>query len=144
MDVVFLALADYVNVSKEGKLNILGVFDQINPPTPLPYRHPMMSLAATFSAGPAEFDTMCPIRIVLTDEDGAKLFEVNGELKIGRPLRPGARFNYSQVIGLANVQFKKAGAYQFTVLSGHAELRTLTVYVNEGPQPSAQLQAGGN
>ena len=32
MDVTVAVLADYANVSQDGKLNIMGIFQEINPP----------------------------------------------------------------------------------------------------------------
>lgn len=43
MDVNLALLADYANVSQDGKLNIMGIFQEVNPPV-LPFALPQMYL----------------------------------------------------------------------------------------------------
>ena len=50
MHVKVALLADYSNVSREGKLNILGIFDTIYAPT-FPTTHPHMQLVIRFEGG---------------------------------------------------------------------------------------------
>jgi hypothetical protein len=51
MEVTVAVLADYANVSQDGKLNIMGIFQEINA-TSLPFVLPQMYLVMSFSAGP--------------------------------------------------------------------------------------------
>ena len=62
MDVTLAVLADYANVSQDGKLNIMGIFQEVNPPL-LPFTLPQMYLVLSLTAGPAEFNTTRDIRI---------------------------------------------------------------------------------
>jgi len=49
MEVVLAVLADYANVSQEGKLNIMGIFDIISSEK-FPTFHPEMKLVVQFEA----------------------------------------------------------------------------------------------
>ena len=49
MQVKLAVVADYANVSSEGKLNILGIFDRINV-SDLPAAHPQMHLILRLEA----------------------------------------------------------------------------------------------
>ena len=123
-------LADYANVSQDGKLNIMGIFQEINPPT-LPFPMPQMYLVISFSAGPAEFDTVKNIRIPLLHTDGQELLSMEAQMTVPRPNRPGSRAYINQTVGLAGVMFERSGAYEFSVLVGDDEKATVPLYVNE-------------
>src|SRR5215217_3944288 len=47
MEVKLAVLADYANVSQDGKLNIMGIFQEINAPS-LPFPLPQMFLVVPF------------------------------------------------------------------------------------------------
>ena len=53
MDVTLAVLADHANVSDQGKLNILGIFDRILASN-FPAVHPQLHPVLRFSASPAE------------------------------------------------------------------------------------------
>jgi hypothetical protein len=69
MDVKLAVLADFASITREGKLNILGIFDEINAPK-LPVQLPIFYLVASYEAGPAEFETEKSTQIAVTDADG--------------------------------------------------------------------------
>ena len=51
MEVSLAVLSDYANVTGDGKLNIMGLFGEINPPV-LPFSLPTMFLALALTASP--------------------------------------------------------------------------------------------
>jgi len=130
MDVTVAVLADYANVSQDGKLNIMGIFQEINPPT-LPFPMPQMYLVISFSAGPAEFGTTRNLRIPLLHSDGEELLAMETQMTIPRPKRPGSRAYINQTIGLAGVTFGRPGDYAFSILVGDDEKATVPLHVNE-------------
>lgn len=130
MDVTVAVLADYANVSQDGKLNIMGIFQEINPPV-LPFALPQMYLVLSFSAGPAEFDTVRNIRIPLLHSDGQELLAMEAQMTIPRPKRLGSRAYINQTIGLAGVTFERPGDYAFSILVGDDEKATAPLHVNE-------------
>lgn len=136
MDVKLAVLADYANVAQNGKLNIMGIFQEINAPF-LPFPLPQMYLVVTFSAGPAEFDKVRDTRVVLLRSDGQRLLELEGQLQVPRPPREGSRAYINEAIGLAGVTFPQAGDYAFHILVGDDDKATVPLHVN-------YLSNGGN
>ena len=72
MQVKLAVLADYANVTAEGKLNILGIFDRINL-VQVPAVHPQMHLVLRLEARAAERDRVHRVEIRLHDPQGATI-----------------------------------------------------------------------
>jgi Family of unknown function (DUF6941) len=130
MDVNLAVLADYANVSQDGKLNIMGIFQEVNPPF-LPFPLPQMYLIVSFVAGPAEFDSVKDVRIALLDNDGSEMLALGGQVQVPRPPMPGRRAFINQVIGLNGVSFEHPGGYEFSILIGGETKGTVALHVNE-------------
>lgn len=130
MDVKLAVLADYANVSQDGKLNLMGIFQEINAPA-LPFQLPQMYLVLTFEAGPAEFGSQKELRIVLLDGDGNENIALEGQVQVPRPVRQGSRAYINEAIGLAGVPFEKAGDYGFAILVGGETKDTVPLHVND-------------
>jgi len=130
MDVGFAVLADYASLSQEGKLNVLGIFGEINPPQ-LPFALPMMYLVLAYEAGVAEIGTDKIVRIVLLDSDGKQLLGLEQTNKVPQAKRPGSRVSVNHLIGLAGIRFDHAGDYAFSVLIGGEEKKSVPLRVNE-------------
>jgi hypothetical protein len=130
LDVNLAVLADYANVSQDGKLNIMGIFQEVNPPV-LPFALPQMYLVVSFTAGPAEFDSVKNIRIALLDNDGNEMLALEGQAQVPRPPRPGRRPFINQVIGLNAVGFERSGDYEFSILIDGETRETVSLHVND-------------
>lgn len=111
--VTLALLADYANVSREGKLNILGIFDNINAQS-LPAIHPQMQLVLTLEADRGDADKDHKIEIELIDADGTKLFSIGGDLRFTSP-PPGERIKVNHIIQLNNLQFNHFGSHEFKI-----------------------------
>src|SRR5919199_2106203 len=120
----------YANVSQDGKLNIMGIFQEVNPPT-LPFALPQMYLVLSFSAGPAEFDTVRNICIPLLQSDGQEMLSLQAQMRVPRPNRPGSPAYINAAIGLAGVRFERPGDYAFSILIGDDEKATVPLHVND-------------
>lgn len=83
MKVTLAVLADYANITREGKLNILGIFDVIHAHD-FPMTHPQMQLVMRFEADIAEAGKTKKLEIKLMDEDGKTLFVLNGNFTLGQ------------------------------------------------------------
>jgi hypothetical protein len=113
LQVKLAVLADYANVTAEGKLNILGIFDRINL-VQVPAVHPQMHLVLRLEAHPVERDRAHRIEIRLHDPQGSTIFDVNGEIvPRGEGTQP---VSTNQILTLNNLQLEKIGAYNFVIL----------------------------
>ena len=113
MQVKLALLADYANVTAEGKLNILGIFDRINVPE-LPVVHPQMHLILRLEAHSAERNRAHNVEIRLHDPDGQTIFEVTGDM-VPQGVA-GQTVSTNQILTLNNLQLTKTGGYNFVVL----------------------------
>ncbi|HEX6557910.1 MAG TPA: hypothetical protein VF021_00565 [Longimicrobiales bacterium] len=143
MQAKLAVLADYANVTGDGKLNILGIFDRINL-MQVPAVHPQMHLVLRLEAHPAELERAHGIEIRLQDPEGTSIFEVNGEIvPRGEPGRP---VSTNQILTLNNLQLEKIGDYRFVVIID-GDLKTeiplavefVAMAPGPGPTPPAQF-----
>lgn len=81
MDVQLALLADYANISREGKLNILGIFDALYGKN-FPIIHPQLQLVINFEATRAEEGKEKVVEVQFSDGDDNKLSGISGKLKI--------------------------------------------------------------
>jgi hypothetical protein len=140
MQVKLALLADYANVTAEGKLNILGIFDRINVET-LPAVHPQMHLVLRLEAHAAERERPQSIEIRLHDPDGQTVFEVRGDMvPHGPPNRPIAT---NQILTLNNLQLMKVGGYTFVVFVNNDLKTEIPLGVELGAPTPIQAEFSG-
>lgn len=130
MDVKLAVLADFASITREGKLNILGIFDEINS-TQLPVSLPIFYIVVSYEAGPAEFEAEKATQIVLTDADGNVMMKLEQKLTVSRAPRPGSRSTMNQIGGVVGLSFPKAGDYQFAILVDGREEKAIGLRVNQ-------------
>jgi|SRR3990172_2157277 len=116
MEVPLALLADYANVSREGKLNVMGVFNRIWA-TEFPTVHPEMQLVFRLEAGPAERGQDTKIEIKLLDEDGKVIQHLEGHLSIPEE-SPQPTVQIDQIVKFSGVTFERQGDYRFDILVG--------------------------
>jgi hypothetical protein len=130
MDVNFAVLADYANITQEGKLNILGIFDIINAPA-FPFALPIFYVVVSYASTAAEFGTTKKAEIVLCDEDGNELLRLPQDLQIIRPTRTGTVATTNQIAGIVGLPFQKSGDYQFEISVNGDTKRTISLRIND-------------
>jgi hypothetical protein len=109
-------LADEANVSQEGKLNVMGVFDRIAA-NAFPTVHPKMVFVFRVQAEYGDAGQQFAVRVRLMDEDGAAIFEASGDIT-APPVAPGEFLTANQVFTLVGTQFPRPGSYKFVVNLG--------------------------
>lgn len=128
MDVKLAVLADYANVTKEGKINILGIFDTINSKV-FPFVWHSMQLVMKFEYPRSESDTVKNIVVQLMDEDGKTIFQVAGELKLPKSQGNMLAIQMNHFLILNSLRFEKPGNYQFSILVNNDEKASLQLRV---------------
>lgn len=135
MRVTLAVLADYANISQEGKLNILGIFDRIavaDVPTSLPQMHFVLWL----EAHPAERDRSHAVEIRLHDPDGQVVFEIKGEV-VPRGGTQGQPVLTNQILGINNLRLKQVGGYMFVVFIDNDLKAEVPLVVDQSPRATA-------
>ena len=126
MDVAFALLADAANVSREGKLNILGAFDRVHG-SKFPLTWPRMVLVTRFVASAAEYGQEKSLEIVTMDADGKRLGGATGKMRVPEG-QPGRQLKINHVLPMT-VTFPSPGTYSIEIL------------VNGEPKATVALEA---
>lgn len=142
MEATLAVLCDFSSLTREGKLNILGVFHEINPPS-LPYSLPTMFLVVSFEASAAEVGQEKQISVILMDSDAQPLLRLESTLRVPKTTRPGRRAQMNAVLGLNGIRFERPGDYAFSIQVGGEEKRSLPLRVNEPLGEGERDAAGG-
>ena len=114
MDVTLALLADGANVTADGKLNILGIFNVLGAGA-FPATHPSMVMVLRFEATRAEEGKAKNIEIQLADGDGQKLFTIGANLVVPQGV-PGQPIRMNHILTMNGIRFPKSGDYVFNVL----------------------------
>jgi hypothetical protein len=116
MDVPIALLADTAIAAGDGKLSVIGIFDQIKSRN-YPAIHPQSALVIRLSASPGERGQKKAVLVRLIDADGAVLLELESEFQVPEkfddPTRP---FGLNQIFQFQGLQIPRAGDYSFYVL----------------------------
>jgi hypothetical protein len=114
MDCSIFAVADFASVSEGGKLNIMGVFDNINA-LEFPCTHPLVSVAAQLRGGARDYNRQHNLEIRLVDEDGQDMIPpFQTTLQVHRPPN-GESVVMPLVLNLQQLVFPKPGHYEFVL-----------------------------
>ncbi|MEJ2501748.1 MAG: hypothetical protein P8177_00280 [Gemmatimonadota bacterium] len=133
MVITFAVLADYANVTRDGKLNVMGIFDRVFA-RQLPGRFPVMQLVIRLDAEYAELDTEHALRIQLADPDGQPLFDINAGFT-PRGGREGESASINHVVRLSDLPLHRPGRHRILIwVDGRLE-REVPLKVDEAPHP---------
>ena len=138
MEVTLALLADGANVSSDGKLNILGIFNALGAAS-FPVAHSQMALVLRFEAGRAEEGKTRKVEIQLADGDGLRLFTIGAPFVIPQGA-PGAPIRLNHILMLNGIQFPKPGDYVFNVLVGDDLKASVDLKLVEVKQPAQPHQ----
>ena len=116
MDVTLALLADSANISREGKLNLLGIFHAIFIKS-FPAVHPSMHLVMNFEASNLESGRTKEIEVVFSGPDGNKLGSIAGKFVVPKG-EAGYPIQWGHIISLPPIKFDKPGDYAFNIMIG--------------------------
>src|SRR4051794_40062616 len=138
VQVNLLVLCDAANVSREGKLNILGEFDSIHASS-FPLTYPTMVLVVRLEAHPTEAGDH-RMKLQLVDEDGGDVVPpLQGEFPTGDPPFLGVAIRTAPLIlQMHGVRFEHPGHYSFELLVDNHHLRSLPLHVIAGGEAEAE------
>lgn len=146
MKINFAHLCDYALISRDGKLSVMGLFDNINV-AQLPAAHPTAFLAFEIGLHTAELGRPFALRIDCVDQDGRLLFQASANLHLaareGFTPTIGDKPRVPQVIGIANLLLQRDGPHQINIwlaerLEHTLEFRVALVHPTQsGGPPSA-------
>ena len=119
MDVPLAVLADAANVSSDGNLNILGIFDTIFAPT-YPTLYPAVTLVIQLRPRRSESGHQARVVIRLMDADHT-LAEIQGEFVVPEPEEGGRMVGLNQLFRIAPLGVPQAGDYAFYVVVNDEE-----------------------
>ncbi len=140
MEVAFALLADAANISREGKLNILGSFDRIYG-SKFPLTWPRMVLVTRFIASPAEYGAEKSLEIVTLDEDGKRLGAATGKMKVPTG-QAGRQLKINHVLPMA-MTFPAPGHYSIEILINGEPKATVPLEVVQREQKQDGQAEGG-
>jgi len=129
MKLLLLLAADYANVTGDGKLNVMGIFNEINA-THFPARHPSMHLVVKLGAELGEYGETRGLTIKLVDVDGDQIMNLSGSADVPQSVG-GRKPEVNAILELKDIVFPKPGPYQFIVLVDKDYKGDLTIYANE-------------
>jgi hypothetical protein len=124
MDATLAVVCDYANYSADGKLNIIGVFQEVRPPG-YPTVVPILYVVTSFSASPAEANTDKEVSVVLLGADGGEMGRTVQTVTIQSSGQPGIRSIVNLIVMMPMLQFTTAGDYSFSVLVDGREERAV-------------------
>jgi hypothetical protein len=121
-------IAEYAIASQDGKLSVLGIFDQISSDA-FPAGVPIFYVVTTLTAGPAEFGSEKRLGLALHHQDGQELMRDDKTITVQPAPMPGIQSQFNHIWTFPGVGFMKEGTYQFSVLVDDRTERTIPLYV---------------
>jgi hypothetical protein len=134
MKPLLFLVADYANVTAEGKLNVMGIFNSINSFS-FPARHSSMYLIAKLAPEFSEYGQKRTFTILLMDADANHIIEVSGEFDVPKG-QDGKKPEVNIVLELKDVIFVKPGRYVLVLLIDKDQKDEMTLHVNQIEPPS--------
>ena len=131
MRVSLALLADYSNVSREGKLNILGIFDTIYAPG-FPTTHAHMQLVVRFEADAREAGATRQVEVQFRTQDGSVLFRLPGAMTV-QPGELGETIRTDHILNVTSLNLEHPGRYAFDVLVDGQVAATVPLRVEQIP-----------
>jgi hypothetical protein len=110
MEIEIFSLADFANDSGNGKMNIIGTFDQIHVPS-LPFVLPHCAVATRIRIANSEAGVHA-FEIVGIDPDGMEFQRLPGNMHV--QLNPNAQYGaFNLPLNISNFKIDKIGKYAF-------------------------------
>lgn len=129
MHVSFALFADAANISQEGKLNILGVFDALQVAS-VPSVHPRATMIVRLKAHPDDVGRHT-LAFAWIGPSGDEIWSSSGELEVGSP-PPGATELDVPVIAAIDLPIQEVGTHVMRVALDGDLCAELLLHVRAG------------
>src|SRR5437588_4076279 len=139
MEVSLAVLADYANISQEGKLNILGIFNTVFVQS-FPGGLPQCFLVIRLVAEVEEKGTQHQLQCRMTDPDGKWLTNLAVELSVPAEGPPGPPGIDLILPAAPLVRFERDGPHELKVFLDEKEQRAIKVTASRLPPPQGSSQ----
>jgi hypothetical protein len=137
MHATFALFADAANLSQDGKLNILGVFDALQVLS-LPAMHPRANLVLHLKGSPDDVGTHT-VAFRWVSPSGQELWTSTGELNVGPPA-PGATGMDLPLIAQLDLPLDSPGNYVMAIALDGVQSNEVTLHVRTAVQiPPASI-----
>ena len=136
MELLTILAADYANIAEGGKLNVMGIFRNING-TIFPTRIPSMHLVIKLGAELGEYGQTRELTIKLFDPDGKEVVVITGPIEVPNA-KNAQRPEVNAVLELRDIVFQTPGRYQFCVIVDKDHKGALSLDVFQVSNPADQ------
>lgn len=121
-------VADSANVSREGKLNLCGIFRSIGA-AKFPASHPSLALVFTIEADSGDTASEHSLIVDLVDSDGKRIAKVDAKLKFAQAT--GKKVTHNQIIFFNGLNFEYPGIYEFKIIINGEERAFVPLELSE-------------
>ncbi|MDA0232341.1 MAG: hypothetical protein O3B04_05045 [Chloroflexi bacterium] len=129
MEITLAVLADFASVSAEGKLNVMGIWDQVKT-RQMPAQVLSPYLVMHLEANITEVEQPRLLRIQLVDADGRQLLAGEQQITINRPTEAGVTPSFNVISRFPALQFPQPGLYKFAISIDTDHKRDISLRVN--------------
>jgi hypothetical protein len=140
MRIAFALFADAANLSQEGKLNVLGVFDAVQVGS-LPTVHPRAHLVARITGGRADAGAHV-MTLTWRSPSGEAIWTSNGELRIEAP-PPGVEQMDLPFIAALDLPLDRPGTFALRIDIGQVEMASVPLQVRSSAPAAGPMIPGG-
>ena len=130
MQVSFALFADAANLSQEGKLNVLGVFDAVQVAT-LPTVHPRAHLVLRLKGGRADVGNHT-VTLRWLNPDGVELWSTTGDLDIAPPPNEVREMDLPLIASI-DLPIDRAGRFRMGIALDDVPTAEVVLTVRSGP-----------
>ncbi len=139
MHIAFALFADAANLSQEGKLNVLGVFDAVQVGG-FPTMHPRATLVVRLKGTRADAGVHA-LGMSWRNPQGAELWASNGQIEVGEP-PPGVSDMDFPLVAVVDLPIDQAGEFNMRIMLGD-DVGTDVVLKVRGPAAATPSMARG-
>lgn len=132
MHVTFALFADAANLSQEGKLNILGVFDAVQV-TAIPSVHPRAHLVVRLKGTRADIG-MHTMTLQWINPSGTELWNSAGEIDVSAPPPTVTEMDFP-IVAPVDLPLDSSGGYTMRISLDHEPRADVRLQVRVGAPP---------